>query len=263
VTADVGRPAVEINSVSKRYSSATGDVVALQGISIAVEEGGFLCLLGPSGCGKSTLLKLIAGLYPVTAGNILVYGRAVVEPSPLTGLMFQTPVLFPWLTVLDNVLLPIRVRNARVEPFRERANQLIEFVGLAGFDKMYPWQLSGGMQQRAAMCRMLIDDPRLLLMDEPFGALDALNRERLDVEIRSLVARGLKTAVFVTHNVSEAVLVGDRVVVMSSRPGRVAGEVRVALGSERPAALLAAPELLTYSRDVRELLEGQSGQSYG
>ena len=245
--------AIAVQGVTKHY----GDVVALEGVDIAVERGEVVAILGPSGCGKSTLLKIVAGLYPATSGRIDILGRPVDGPSPSTGLMFQAPVLFPWLTVIDNVLLPIRVRRGAVQAARQRALDLLEFVGLTEFATSYPWQLSGGMQQRTAMCRMLIGEPSVLLLDEPFGAIDAMNREYLDVEVRSIINRTESTAVFVTHSVSEAILVSDRVVVLSPRPGRVDGEVPVRLGSARSKEMLASPDLLDHVRTVRQLLDRQ------
>jgi NitT/TauT family transport system ATP-binding protein len=232
--------AVRADGVSKVYGEGTThEVVALDDVSISVREGEVVALLGPSGCGKSTLLKMIGGLLPPSAGKIELDGVEVVGPSALTGFMFQRPVLFPWLTVLDNILLPVRIRGGKRNAHRDTAMELIELVGLAGFEDRYPWQLSGGMQQRVAICRMLINEPRLLLLDEPFGALDEMTREHMNVELRRIINQKDRSAVLVTHNPLEAAFVADRVVVLSPRPGRVVGEVDIPLGRQRPRTLFS------------------------
>ena len=248
-------PSVSVDHVVKVFQAGTAsEILVLDDVSLAVEQGEVVALLGPSGCGKSTLLRILGGLIPATRGSVAIDGEKVTEPSPMTGMMFQRPVLFPWLTVLDNVLLPTRVRGAKNQ-FRDRALELIETVGLEGFEKSYPWQLSGGMQQRVAISRMLINEPRVLLLDEPFGALDEMTREYMDSELRSVIVRANRSAILVTHNPLEAAFIADRVVVLTPRPGRIAGMVQIALGRERPSSLFASDALHGYVREVRVLLE--------
>ncbi|WP_420612664.1 ABC transporter ATP-binding protein [Candidatus Spongiisocius sp.] len=251
-----GHPAVRVEGVTKIYNEDTPQqLLALDNISMEIAQGEVVALLGPSGCGKSTLLKMIGGLYPPTGGRILVDGVPVTEPGELTGMMFQKPVLFPWLKVVDNVLLPVRTQGAKRSEFLDRALDLIALAGLQGFEESYPWELSGGMQQRVAICRMLMGEPRVLLLDEPFGALDEMTREYMDLELRRIIIRQNRSALLVTHNPLEAAFIGDRVVVMTSRPGKIAGEVEVPLGKDRSEDLLASDELNVYIREARSLLE--------
>lgn len=241
---------------TKVYNEGTPEaLVALEEITMRVEQGEVVALLGPSGCGKSTLLKMIGGLYPATAGRIFVDGVQVTEPGEMTGMMFQKPVLFPWLKVVDNVLLPVRTQGAKRSEFLDRANDLIALAGLSGFGQRYPWELSGGMQQRVAICRMLMGEPKVLLLDEPFGALDEMTREYMDLELRRIIIQQNRSALLVTHNPLEAAFIGDRVVVMTPRPGKIAGEVEVPLGRDRSEGLLASDELNVYIREARSLLE--------
>ena len=251
-----GHPAVLVDGVTKIYNEETPQaLLALDDISMRVDQGEVVALLGPSGCGKSTLLKMIGGLYPATGGRILVDGVPVTEPGELTGMMFQKPVLFPWLKVVDNVLLPVRTHGAKRSEFLDRANDLIALAGLQGFEQRYPWELSGGMQQRVAICRMLMGEPKVLLLDEPFGALDEMTREYMDLELRRIIIQQNRSALLVTHNPLEAAFIGDRVVVMTPRPGKIAGEVDVPLGKDRSEDLLASDELNVYIREARSLLE--------
>jgi len=247
---------VLVDGVTKIYNEETPQaLLALDDISMRVDQGEVVALLGPSGCGKSTLLKMIGGLYPATGGRILVDGVPVTEPGELTGMMFQKPVLFPWLKVVDNVLLPVRTHGAKRSEFLDRANDLIALAGLQGFEQRYPWELSGGMQQRVAICRMLMGEPKVLLLDEPFGALDEMTREYMDLELRRIIIQQNRSALLVTHNPLEAAFIGDRVVVMTPRPGKIAGEVAVPLGKDRSEDLLASDELNVYIREARSLLE--------
>jgi NitT/TauT family transport system ATP-binding protein len=249
-------PAVQVEGVTKIYNEDTPQqLLALDNISMEIAQGEVVALLGPSGCGKSTLLKMIGGLYPATSGRIFVDGVPVTEPGELTGMMFQKPVLFPWLKVVDNVLLPARTQGAKRSEFLDRANDLIALAGLQGFEESYPWELSGGMQQRVAICRMLMGEPKVLLLDEPFGALDEMTREYMDLELRRIIIRQNRSALLVTHNPLEAAFIGDRVVVMTTRPGKIAGEVEVPLGKDRSEDLLASDELNVYIREARSLLE--------
>jgi len=213
---------IDLAEVGMTYQAASGPVEALAGISLSVGAGEFVSLVGPSGCGKSTLLRIISGLRPATAGRVFVAGRTVTRPIAEVGMVFQAPVLLRWRSVLDNVLLPAELAGLDARQYRERAGQLLRLVGLAGFEDKLPRELSGGMQQRASLCRALLLDPPLLLMDEPFGALDAMTRDRLHDELETVWRETRKTVIFVTHNVREAVRLGDRVVLLASRPGRVA-----------------------------------------
>lgn len=251
-----GHPAVLVDGVTKIYNEGTPQaLLALDDISMHVAQGEVVALLGPSGCGKSTLLKMIGGLYPATEGRIFVDGVPVTEPGEMTGMMFQKPVLFPWLRVVDNVLLPVRTQGAKRSEYLDRANDLIALAGLQGFGQRYPWELSGGMQQRVAICRMLMGEPKVLLLDEPFGALDEMTREYMDLELRRIIIQQNRSALLVTHNPLEAAFIGDRVVVMTTRPGKIAGEVAVPLGKDRSEDLLASDELNVYIREARSLLE--------
>ncbi len=209
---------IEIDGLSKRFRSGT---VALEDVSLVVEPGEFVSVLGPSGCGKSTLLRLVAGLLSPTSGQVRIGGQAVAGPHTQVGIVFQSPVLLDWRTVLGNVLLQTELRGLPVDAFRPHAEELLEMVGLTEFRDQRPHQLSGGMRQRTSICRALVHDPPLLLMDEPFGALDALTREQMRIDIERLWLATGKTVIFITHSVDEAVLLSDRVVVLSPRPGRV------------------------------------------
>ena len=254
-------PAVQVAGVTKVYSPGTRqEVVAVNDVTMSVDDGEVIALLGPSGCGKSTLLKMIGGLYSVSEGRIAIDGVEVTEPSELTGMMFQKPVLFPWLTVTDNILLPMRIHGAGRQQHLERAHELVDLVGLEGFADHYPWQLSGGMQQRVAICRMLIGEPHVLLLDEPFGALDEMTREHMDAELRRVIIQENRSAVLVTHNPLEAAFIADRVVVLTARPGQIAGEVVIPLGKERSSDLFASDELNKYVREARVLLEAGHGK---
>jgi NitT/TauT family transport system ATP-binding protein len=212
---------IRLNGVSRSFAGRSGTVEALRDIDLDVAEGEFVAVLGRSGCGKSTMLRLIAGLLPATGGDIRVAGETVVKPRRDIAMMFQRPALLPWRSVLDNVLLPVQIFGWRATAHRQRAHELLELAGLGGFEKRQPHELSGGMQQRVALCRALITDPRVLLMDEPFSALDALTREELSGELQRIHMNTGATIVFVTHSIDEAVLLADRVVVLSPRPGRV------------------------------------------
>ncbi len=240
-------PLIRIENVDMTYQAASGPVEALRGITMEVKQGEFLSLVGPSGCGKSTLLRCIAGLRPVTGGRIVVDGVPVVRPIPKVGMVFQAPILLKWRTVLDNVLLPTELYGVRPADYRDRAHALLKLVGLADFAKKRPAELSGGMQQRAALCRALILDPPILLMDEPFGALDAMTRDEMNLELLRIWGEASggarKTVVFVTHSIPEACFLSDRVVVMSPRPGRVASVQSVPLERPRSVATRVSPEL--------------------
>ncbi len=220
----------------KRYGRVVGEpLVAIDEASLSFEEGEFVSLLGPSGCGKTTLLRIIAGLIPKTAGSVRIRGEEVTEPHPDFGFVFQTPNLMPWRNVLDNVLFPMEILGKRDKAARARAFDLLEMVGLNGFHDVRPHQLSGGMQQRAALCRALVHQPTLLLMDEPFGALDELTRMEMNDLLLDIRARTKATVVFVTHSIAEAVYLSDQVLVFSKRPARIAARITVDLPYPRCA----------------------------
>jgi NitT/TauT family transport system ATP-binding protein len=213
---------IEIAGVTKRYASARGsEVHALGDIDLSIGAGEFVSIVGPSGCGKSTLLMLISGLIPPTTGTIAVGGAPVKRGVGNVAIVFQRDVLLDWRTVLANVLLPVEIKRLDPATHRPKARELLRSVGLEDFEDKYPGELSGGMRQRVAICRALVQDPGLLLMDEPFGALDALTREQMNLDLQRMWLRDRNTVLFITHSIEEAVLLSDRVVVMSSRPGRI------------------------------------------
>jgi NitT/TauT family transport system ATP-binding protein len=228
---------VDLQGVAREYVTRTGRVLAVEAMSMQVREREFVAILGPSGCGKSTLLKMIAGLLPPSRGKVLVDGRAVTEPLERLGMVFQSPVLLRWRTVINNVLFPAEALGQRDAAMRERALGLLKLVGLAGFEQKYPHELSGGMAQRVSLARALLLDPRLLLMDEPFGALDALTRDEMGFELLHIWQERPKTVLFVTHSISESVLLADRVLVMTPRPGKLALEVSIDLPRPRSARM--------------------------
>jgi len=212
---------IKIAGLSQTFKARTGAVEALRNINLEIDNGEFLAVIGRSGCGKSTLLRLIAGLIRPTTGNLLVGGEEVTGPRRDVAMVFQRPALLPWRTVLDNVLLPIEIFRQKRSVHRDRAIHLLEMTGLEGFAKRLPHELSGGMQQRVSLCRALIQQPKVMLMDEPFSALDALTREELAFELQRIHMELATTVVFVTHSIQEAVLLADRVAVLSARPGRL------------------------------------------
>ena len=246
---------VQVEQVGLTYSGPRGDLVALRGVTFAVEPEEFVCIVGPSGSGKTTLLRLLAGLRPPTTGRILFDGEPLVRPRRRIGVMFQKANLMPWRSVLDNILLPLELQGAERAEAQNAALELLELVGLQGFAHEYPRVLSGGMEQRVAIARALVARPSLLLLDEPFGALDALTRERMGLELLRIWEARRKTVIMVTHSINEAVFLADRILVMSPRPGRIAAEVAVPLPRPRTAALLAGAELAQVAGEVRAALE--------
>jgi NitT/TauT family transport system ATP-binding protein len=246
---------IRLDHVEKTYQTRRGDLVhAVEDITLSVGPNEFVTLVGPSGCGKSTLLKLVAGLVPTTRGQIHVRDQLVSEPFPDVGFVFQQPVLLPWRTVFDNVLFSIEMLGLEPRSYRKPAADLLELTGLAGFETKYPRELSGGMQQRVAICRALLPDPSLLLMDEPFGALDAMTREEMSLELLRIWEERRKTILFVTHSIPEAILLADRVVVMTSRPGKVARVLEVDLPRPRTMDLEFDPRFKAHSDEVRSLI---------
>ncbi len=243
---------VGIGGVSKSYVRNGCLMPAVDDVSLELAPGEFCSIVGPSGCGKSTLLMMIAGLYLPTSGSISVDGARVTRPLDSVGMVFQRDVLLEWRTVLDNVLLPIEVKRHPKQSYREKALELLELVGLRAFADCYPEQLSGGMRQRVAICRALIHDPPLLLMDEPFGALDALTREKLNLDLMRLTAETRQTVVFVTHSIDEAVLMSDRIVVMTASPGRIFHTLQVAFNGPRSIDTRAEPRYVEQVKEVRD-----------
>jgi NitT/TauT family transport system ATP-binding protein len=218
---------VEVDALSKIYNPGPRQVEALGSVSFSVRSGDFVSILGPSGCGKSTLLMIVGGLEPATTGSVRVAGEAVSGPRLRTGVIFQDPTLLPWKTVLENVLFPVQIQRRMTPEFRARADELLRLVGLQDFEHKRPHELSGGMKQRAAICRALVTDPDLMLMDEPFSALDAITRDELNVALLDIWERHHKTGLFVTHSIREAVFLSDRVIVMGRRPSRIVADVPV------------------------------------
>jgi NitT/TauT family transport system ATP-binding protein len=244
-----------VSDVSKSYRTREGEPIrALDRVSLSLGKGEFVSIVGPSGCGKSTLLKIIAGIERPSGGSIAHESSANSRPQRATGVVFQTPVLLPWRTVLENVLLPIRVLRLPRAPAEARARDLLGLVGLADFERKYPAELSGGMQQRVAIARSLIHDPGVLLMDEPFGALDALTRERMSLELQKIWMANRKTVFFITHSILESVFLSDRVVVMSPRPGRFIDEFVIPFGRPRTFDLAGSSEFNSYVSRIRNLL---------
>jgi NitT/TauT family transport system ATP-binding protein len=235
-----GAPLIAIRDVRKQYRTRQGDIIrTIDGISFDVVDGEFLSIVGPSGCGKSTLLNILAGLLGATDGRVLLRDTPLTAPRKEIGVVFQDAVLFPWRTVLQNVELPVEILGLDRASFRRRALELLDLVGLRGFERRYPHELSGGMQQRVAIARALVHDPAVLLMDEPFGALDAITRESMNLELLRIWERAKKTVVFVTHSISEAVFLSDRVMVLTARPARIADTVMIDLPRPRTLELMA------------------------
>ncbi|HEV8439296.1 MAG TPA: ABC transporter ATP-binding protein [Methylomirabilota bacterium] len=249
---------VEIDALTKRYAVDDGEIVALSAISVAIAEGEFVCVLGPSGCGKSTLLKIVAGLIEPSGGTIRIDGRAVTAPGPDRAVVFQDYALFPWMTVADNVEFGLAARGVEMARRRRVSTELLRAVGLADFAQKYPHHLSGGMKQRVSIARALAVDPVLLLMDEPFGALDAQTRFVMQQELLRIWRAYRKTVLFVTHSIDEALFLADRVLVMTARPGRVKAEIRVT--PERPRDIASA-EFSRLRRQALELLSDEIARS--
>jgi len=258
-TADsTAAPRIQVEGITYQYRPARGrSVVALQDVSLAVGSQEFVALLGPSGCGKSTLLYLIGGFLPIEAGSITVAGKPVTGPGPDRGIVFQHFALFPWKTVMGNVLYGLERQGLPREQRRRQAKTFIEMVGLGGFEDSYPAQLSGGMKQRAAIARTLAFDPDILLMDEPFGALDAQTRSLIQAELLAIWAKTRKTVIFVTHDVQEAVYLAQRVVVMSARPGTVKAVVSTDFDKD-DKALLRAPQFTAKVDEIWRLVHDEA-----
>lgn len=244
---------IDIHQVEKTYQSKTGPVHALGPIDLDVHDGEFVSILGPSGCGKSTLLLLVAGLLEYESGEIHIKDHLVKNPQTEVGIVFQTPVLVDWRDVLGNVLLQIEMRNLKTEDYLERAQELLSSVGLTEFENRYPFELSGGMQQRTAFCRALVHDPPLVLMDEPLGALDAMTREQLRVDLEQLWIQTKKTVIFVTHSIPESIQLSDRVVVFTPRPGKIEKIIDIDLPRPRSMKVRESPEFQKYVHELTQL----------
>jgi len=258
-------PYVRIDSVSKVFETFSGDpILAIEGVSFDVRAGEFISILGPSGCGKSTLLRIVAGLLKPTGGSVSVGGATVQGPLKSIGFVFQRPVLFDWYRVLANVLAPVELAGLKKKDYLDRARELLHLVKLDGFEDKYPKELSGGMHQRVAIARALILDPEILIMDEPFGALDALTRDQLNLELLKIWSARRKTVLFVTHNIPEAVLLGDRVVVFSNRPGRVKAILPVDLPRPRTMEVKKHGKFGELEVELYRLIAGaEDGESKG
>jgi NitT/TauT family transport system ATP-binding protein len=253
------REMIAVRHLTKRFGSAAAPVVALDDIGFSVNEGELVVVVGPSGCGKSTLLRILAGLLPPSQGEAFLHGTPITGPRRDIGVVFQAPVLFPWRSVLGNALLPADVQRLGRDRLREQAMALLQLVGLGGFERRYPWELSGGMQQRVALVRALIHDPALLLMDEPFGALDAMTREQMNQELQRIWMERRKTVLFITHSISEAVYLADRVLVMTPRPGRIADMLTIELPRPRGLEVMNTPEFGAYVKRIRGGLNASGG----
>ncbi|HET7792931.1 MAG TPA: ABC transporter ATP-binding protein [Rhizobacter sp.] len=248
---------LSVRNVSKRFASASGETLALQSTDLAVAENDFVTILGPSGCGKSTLLRIVAGLDTPTAGEVLLDGQRIAGPGADRGMVFQSYTLFPWLTVRDNVCFGLRERGLPRSQQIEIAQGFIRKVGLEGFEHHHPRQLSGGMQQRTAIARALANGPRMLLMDEPFGALDHQTRELMQELLLGIWEAERKTVLFVTHDIDEAVFMGSRVVVMSARPGRIKLDRAVPLPHPRHYSVKTTPEFMALKAELTEQVRAE------
>jgi len=252
----VAASAVAVRQANVIYPAADAPVHALKDVDLSIGQGEFVSLIGPSGCGKTTLLRVIADLEPISSGTVLVNGVTPHDArlARAYGYVFQAPALFPWRTVLANVMLPLQIQGRDKATAQRTAMEQLERVGLTGFEKKYPWQLSGGMQQRVSIARALAFEPKLLMMDEPFGALDEITRDRLNEQLQQLWQRERRTVVFVTHSIAEAVYLSTRIVVMSPRPGRIVKVIESTLPDERHLGLRDTPEFMALAHEVRESL---------
>ncbi|MEM9030931.1 MAG: ABC transporter ATP-binding protein [Pseudomonadota bacterium] len=248
-------PVYELTDVSKTY--ARNAVVALENVNLTLRNGSFTSVIGSSGCGKSTLLKIMAGLIPPTKGRVILQEKPVIGPRRDIGMMFQQATLFPWKTAVENIVLPIEIRDgkAAAKQARAKAHDLLDIVGLKGFENVYPNELSGGMAQRASICRMLITEPAVLLLDEPFSALDELSRDMMNMELQRICREQDATAFLVTHSIQEAVILSDEIVVMKPRPGRIAEIVHVDLPRPRTLDMMTTPRFGEIVDHIRGMLD--------
>ncbi|MBR0733176.1 ABC transporter ATP-binding protein [Bradyrhizobium japonicum] len=251
-----GAALVTLSEVSKHYparGSGTPPLVALRPTTAEFRHGEIVAIVGPSGCGKSTLLSLVSGLERASSGTLMIDGDPLVQPYKDAGIVFQKDLLLPWRNALDNVLLQAEVRGISRRSIAARALDLLAMVGLKGFERHYPHELSGGMRQRVSICRALLHEPRLLLMDEPFAALDAITRDQLALDFQHIVKADTRTVVFITHNMDEAVFIGDRVMVMTARPGRIADVIDINIPRPRTIHSRDIPEFTAYTGRVRDI----------
>jgi NitT/TauT family transport system ATP-binding protein len=258
--ADIAKSAmIHVAGLEKRFKTRSGETVnALTNVDLDIRENEFISVVGPSGCGKTTLLRILAGLERASSGIVQCDGAQISGPRPDVGMVFQQATLLPWNTVLTNVLLPAHLKNDKSEATVKRAEGLLAFMGLKDFAQKYPFELSGGMQQRVSICRALMREPRILLMDEPFGALDAMTRESMNMELMRVWSEEKKTVIFITHSIPEAVLLGDRVVVMSPRPGRISEIIDVDIGRPRTLQTMATPRFGEICDHIRTIFGAQS-----
>jgi NitT/TauT family transport system ATP-binding protein len=249
---------MSLEGVVKRFTTRANDsILALDNVSLDIGRNQFITLVGPSGCGKSTLLKIISGIISPSAGTIEFDGNPLLKPSRQIGMVFQRPVLLPWRSVIDNIMFPIEMLGWNVSEYRDEVVRLIQLVGLGGFENALPSELSGGMQQRVSICRALVYDPKMLMMDEPFGALDAMTREDLGVELLRIWTERQKTVIFVTHSIPEAVLLADRVVIMAARPGRILMDLPVNLPRPRSLETERLAKFQDMVHVIREAIYGE------
>ena len=246
-------PGIEMTDVTKRFGPVGGGVVALERVDLSVGDGEFVAVVGPSGCGKSTMMRMISRLTPPSTGTISVFGDTSKAPPPDMGIVFQGHVLLPWRSILDNVLFPADITGRDRNSFKPHALELLASVGLQDFAGSFPHELSGGMKQRAAIARALLMKPKLLLMDEPFGALDALTREQMRMDLEALWLEHRMTVVFITHSIDEAVLLADRVIVMTPRPGRIERILDITMPRARGLAARRDPEFLRRSEEITDI----------
>ena len=251
--AEPEQPYLRLQGVSKVYATRDGPVRALDQVSVSERRGEFLSILGPSGCGKSTMLMIAAGLLPTSSGAVTIDGAPVNRPRTDIGIVFQSPVLLEWRTALGNVMLQAEAKKLERRAAERRARELLAAVGLGGFEDKYPHELSGGMRQRVSLCRALIHNPPQLLMDEPFGALDALTRDQLVLDLQQIWNERRMTVLFITHSVAEAVFLSDRVIVMTPRPGRIDRVIDIDLPRPRKLSVRETPEFAGYSREILDL----------
>jgi NitT/TauT family transport system ATP-binding protein len=243
---------ISVKELNKTYGTREGaPIYALSNVSLEITRGEFVTVVGPSGCGKTTLLKILAGILKKSSGTILVNGNPINAPSRQLGVVFQEPLLLPWRNILQNIMVPVEIQGRDRAKFGSSAQQLLSLVGLEGFEQKYPRELSGGMQQRVGIARALIHDPDLLLMDEPFGALDAMTREQMNLELMDIWSEKKKTVLLITHSIAEAVFLADRIVVMSPRPGRIAEIIVVDLPRPRHLEIINTDAFGAYVKRVR------------
>jgi NitT/TauT family transport system ATP-binding protein len=242
---------IQARGVRKTYRTQDGEVETLKPLDFDIRAGEFVSVVGPSGCGKSTLMKMVAGLLPSSGGELSLSGKPVRGPQTNVGIVFQSALLLPWRRVIDNILLQAEIRGLPMAQARERAQQLVDMAGLSGFEKKYPWQLSGGMQQRVAILRALLHDPPVLLMDEPFGALDAMTREKMNLELQRIWMAAGKTVLLITHSIPEAIFLSDRVFVMTERPGRIDAVYDIELPRPRTLDMMGGDQFAALARRLR------------